>query len=194
MTRPRTQTELDAFLRAWPDAVPVLLGGSFEIRGDVAVEVAGDSEAVVHGATATVYGRARVVVIGARITLYDGACAELVGGEVEAWDDARVHVRHGRAAVTDRVSVVVHERVAPGPAPVVIAAGEAVVAAYAPAWIRLHQRARLVSAASGSVVELGRNARLGQVGCGCVVIGMDEPGSLEDELATLAAVRVLLMS
>lgn len=49
-----------------------------DIRGDVAVEVAGDSEAV-HGATATVYGRARVVIVARGVTLYP-RCLRRAGG------------------------------------------------------------------------------------------------------------------
>jgi hypothetical protein len=194
VTRPlRTQAELDDVLRSGPGVVPVLRGGPFVVRGDnVVVDAAGDSEAVLHGATATVYDHARVVAVGARVTLYDRASAALWGGDVDAWDDARVRICHGRAAVTDRASVVVARRRELGSAPIVIAAGQALVAAYAPAWIRLHQRAGLVCAPAGSVVELGTNARLGQVGRGCIVMGMDETGPLEEELTTLAAVRVML--
>ena len=176
MTRPlRSQAELDHFLRMWPGAVPVLRGGPFVVRGNVAVEVVGDSEVVLDGATAALYERARAVVWG---------------GEVEAWDDTVVSLRRGRAAITDHVSLVVEPM--PNPAPVVIAAGEARVAAYGPAWIRLHQRACLVFAAPGSIVELGTHARLEEVEPGCVVIALDEPGPLDEELKTLADVRALL--
>lgn len=170
-----TQAELDASLRLWPGAVPCLSGGPFVVRGRAAVEAVGESEVRLEGGMATLSEHAR---------------AEVWGGRVEAWDDTFVSLRRGRAAITDRVSLVV--KATAGPAPVVIAAGEARVAAYGPAWIRLHQRACLVFAAPGSIVELGTHARLEEVAPGCVVIAMDEPGPLDEELKTLAAVRALL--
>lgn len=193
MTRPLpSQAELDDFLRIRPGAVPLLRGGPFVVRGNVAVEVEGDSEVMLEGATATLYERARAVVAGGRITLFDQARADVWHGDVEAWDDAHVTLRQGRAAVTDRVSVVVRKHEAIARAPLVIASGQARVAAYAAAWIRLHQAAALAYAPSGSIVELGTNARFGHVGRGCVVMPLDESGPLEEELATLAVVRALL--
>lgn len=171
----RNQRELDDFLSRRPGAVPLLRGGPFVVRGNVAVEAVGESEVALEGGTATLYEQAR---------------AEVWGGKVEAWDDAVVSVRRGYAAITDRVSLVV--KATTGPAPIVIAAGEARVAAYGPAWIRLHQRACLVYAAPGSIVELGRHACLDEIQPGCIVMAMNEPGPLDEELKTLAAVRALL--
>lgn len=171
----RNQRELDDFLSRQPGTVPLLRGGPFLVRSNVAVEADGESEVALEGGTATLYEQAR---------------AEVWGGRVEAWDDAVVSLRRGCAAITDRVSLVVEA--ATGPAPIVIAAGEARIAAYGPAWVRLHQRSCLVYAAPGSIVELGTHARLEEVEPGCVVMAMNEPGPLDEELKTLAAVRALL--
>lgn len=171
----RNQRELDDFLSRQPGTVPLLRGGPFLVRSNVAVEADGESEVALEGGTATLYEQAR---------------AEVWGGRVEAWDDAVVSLRRGCAAITDRVSLVVEATT--GPAPIVIAAGEARIAAYGPAWVRLHQRSCLVYAAPGSIVELGTHARLEEVEPGCVVMAMNEPGPLDEELKTLAAVRALL--